>query len=67
MKSLLSALFVSATVAATAPAADTTTTGDLARLQGCWTTKAGPRRDILVVLEVEGHQHAARPGDPRPG
>ena len=56
MRSLLSALFVSALAVATAPAADITPTGDLARLQGRWTTKAGPRRDILVVLEVEGHQ-----------
>src|SRR3712207_6346156 len=56
MRSLLSALFVSALFVATAPAADVTPTGDLARLQGRWTTRAGPRRDILVVLEVEGRQ-----------
>jgi uncharacterized protein (TIGR03067 family) len=56
MRSLLSALFVSALVVATAPAADFTPAGDLARLQGRWTTRAGPRRDIQVVLEVEGHQ-----------
>ena len=28
--------------------------GDLARLQGRWVTKAGARRNIVVVLDVEG-------------
>ena len=28
--------------------------GDLARLQGCWVTRAGARRNIVVVLNVEG-------------
>ena len=56
MRSLLSALLLSAAAAAPAPAADAPPAGDLARLQGRWTTKAGPRRDIPVVLEVEGHR-----------
>jgi uncharacterized protein (TIGR03067 family) len=29
--------------------------GDLGRLQGTWTTKTGPERDIRVSLEIEGH------------
>jgi uncharacterized protein (TIGR03067 family) len=60
MRPLLSALFVTATVAAGAMAAGATPEGDLARLQGPWTTKAGPRRDILVVLEVQGHRARVR-------
>jgi uncharacterized protein (TIGR03067 family) len=28
--------------------------GDLGRLQGCWTTTAGPGRDIAVTLGVRG-------------
>jgi len=54
MRSLLSMLFLAATTAAVA--ADITPSGDLARLQGRWMTQAGPRRDIPVVLEVEGNQ-----------
>jgi uncharacterized protein (TIGR03067 family) len=30
--------------------------GDLARLQGRWTTSAGPRRNIHVVLDIQGHK-----------
>ena len=56
MKSPLSALLVSAFFVAAAPAAAAEIQGDLARLQGRWTAQAGPRRDILVVLEVEGHR-----------
>jgi uncharacterized protein (TIGR03067 family) len=29
--------------------------GDLGRLQGTWTTKTGPERDIKVSLEITGH------------
>ena len=28
--------------------------GDLDRLQGTWTTQAGPQKDIPVVLEIDG-------------
>jgi uncharacterized protein (TIGR03067 family) len=28
--------------------------GDLSRLQGCWTAKAGARRELKVTLDVEG-------------
>ena len=30
--------------------------GDLARLQGRWTTHAGPRHNIVVVLDVQGRK-----------
>ncbi|MDB5350811.1 MAG: hypothetical protein JWN86_2058 [Planctomycetota bacterium] len=30
--------------------------GDLAKLQGSWTTKAGPKRDIPVTMAIKGHQ-----------
>ena len=33
-----------------------TAPGDLARLQGQWTTRAGPERDIRVALKIEGRQ-----------
>lgn len=56
MRSLLSALLITATAAATAAAADPKLEGDLARLQGRWTALAGARREIRVVLEVEGHR-----------
>src|SRR4051794_4082075 len=38
-------------------AADAPLEGDLARLQGRWTAKAGPQRNIQVTLDIEG-QHA---------
>src|SRR5882672_1984043 len=34
--------------------ADPAPTGDLAKLQGRWTTSAGPKRDIPVTIEIEG-------------
>ena len=45
---LLAALLVAPTLAA-----DNRPNGDLDRLQGRWTTKAGPRRNIAVVLEIK--------------
>ena len=33
---------------------DPTPTGDLAKLQGKWTTKVGPDRDIPVVFDIKG-------------
>ena len=41
--------------------------GDLARLQGCWSTTAGPRRDIGVALTVEGSEVKVRITLPRGG
>ena len=46
----------------------TSSAGDLARLQGKWTAKAGPRREIQVVMDIKGrevsvaHQHAPGTG-----
>jgi uncharacterized protein (TIGR03067 family) len=57
MKALFFAVLIAAAVAAApAPAADNIPRGDLARLQGRWTTRAGPKQEILVGLEIEGHQ-----------
>ena len=36
-------------------AAENRPSGDLDRLQGRWTTKAGPRRNIAVILEIKEH------------
>jgi uncharacterized protein (TIGR03067 family) len=41
---------------ALAGAAEAPVAGDLARLQGRWVTRAGPRGKILVVLDVEGRK-----------
>src|SRR5438128_197903 len=54
MKSPIAVVLVTASVTLTARAAEHALEGDLARLQGRWLTKAGPRRDIPVVLEIEG-------------
>ena len=35
---------------------DEAMTGDLAKLQGSWTTKAGPKRDIPVTMAIKGRQ-----------
>ena len=55
MKGALSILLVF--LAVNAPAAEEAGpgTGDLGRLQGKWTTKAGARRDIQVAMEIKGH------------
>jgi uncharacterized protein (TIGR03067 family) len=37
-----------------ARAADDSPQGDLARLQGRWTTQAGPKRNVTVVLDIQG-------------
>ena len=39
-----------------ADAAERTVAGDLARLQGRWVTKAGPRRTMVVCLNIEGNK-----------
>jgi uncharacterized protein (TIGR03067 family) len=38
---------------ATAAPPDRPVEGDLAKLQGAWTTKAGPNKDIPVLLEIK--------------
>jgi uncharacterized protein (TIGR03067 family) len=62
MKAPMLAVLVATTLVSLAPAAvrAEAPAGDLARLQGRWCTKAGPRRDITVTLEVDGR--AARVG-----
>lgn len=30
--------------------------GDLGRLQGCWTAKAGPKRDVSITITVKGRE-----------
>jgi len=43
-----------------APSPDPDPSGDLARLQGRWTTRAGPKGNIPVVLEVAGRRASVR-------
>ena len=50
------ALFVALGPMALAGGAETSVRGDLARLQGRWTTRAGSRQNIVVVLNVEGNK-----------
>jgi uncharacterized protein (TIGR03067 family) len=47
---------ITALLAAGGSAADRGPSGDLAKLQGRWTTRAGPGRDIPVVLEIDGRR-----------
>jgi uncharacterized protein (TIGR03067 family) len=55
MKTLSVLLLATACTALSATvAADDTVTGDLAKLQGTWTTLAGPKKDIPVALEIRG-------------
>ncbi len=35
---------------------DEVISGDLAKLQGSWTTKAGPKRDVPVTMAIKGRQ-----------
>jgi uncharacterized protein (TIGR03067 family) len=51
---------VTLSLAAAAMAAERAPSGDLAKLQGRWTTMAGPHRDIAVRLEVDGCQATVR-------
>src|SRR4051794_10754031 len=39
--------------------------GDLSRLQGCWTGKAGARRELKVTLDVEGRTVRVRIATPQ--
>jgi uncharacterized protein (TIGR03067 family) len=58
MKASIPALVLTVVLglAASLSAAETRVAGDLARLQGRWFTKAGSRRNIVVVLEIEGNK-----------
>jgi uncharacterized protein (TIGR03067 family) len=56
MRPLLFPMLLSLSAVATATAADVPREGDLARLQGRWTAKAGPQRNIQVMLDIEGQQ-----------
>ena len=47
-----------------AAAPDEALTGDLAKLQGDWTVKAGPRRDIPVTLTIRGRTVAVDVASP---
>jgi uncharacterized protein (TIGR03067 family) len=51
----------------TAPAAEPerAVAGDLARIQGCWTAKAGARRELKVMLQIEGRTVQVRIATPR--
>ena len=52
------ALWILVVLASSAPAAEEArpVTGDLARLQGKWTAKAGPRHEIQVVMDIKGRE-----------
>jgi uncharacterized protein (TIGR03067 family) len=52
---LVSIVFTLATTAS-ALAAEPPREGDIARLQGRWTAKAGPQGNIQVLLEIQGQQ-----------
>lgn len=56
MRPFLFSMLLSLSAVATATAADLPREGDLARLQGRWTAKAGPQRNIKVTLDIEGQQ-----------
>jgi uncharacterized protein (TIGR03067 family) len=54
MRSTLLALLLSVTSITLALAKEKAPSGDLAKLQGRWAAKAGPRRNIAVELDVAG-------------
>jgi uncharacterized protein (TIGR03067 family) len=51
---LFPTLLAAATALAAAPETEKAPDGDLARLQGKWTTSAGPQKDIPVILTIQG-------------
>ncbi len=55
MSRSIAILFASALLLGAAPEREKECTGDLARIQGAWTAKAGPKRDFQVSLEIDGH------------
>src|SRR4051794_13301642 len=56
MRTMILPVLIASSAVAAATAADAPREGDLARLQGRWTAKAGPNRKILVTLDIEGRQ-----------
>jgi uncharacterized protein (TIGR03067 family) len=60
MRSTLLALLLSVSSVTLAPAFEKAPSGDLAKLQGRWSAKAGPRRNIAVELEVAGSRAQVR-------
>jgi uncharacterized protein (TIGR03067 family) len=59
MKRLVAALITVASAAAFAPS-DAEPSGDLAKIQGTWTTQAGPDHAIAVTLTIAGHHATVR-------
>lgn len=62
MKTTRNAFLIALTLATAAPASETGSAGDgdLARLQGCWAARVGPRHDIQVALRIEGRRVEVR-------
>ena len=58
-------LLVSMIFPATPLCGGSTPSGDLAKLQGRWAAKAGPKRDIAVMLEVEGSEARVKVATPQ--
>jgi uncharacterized protein (TIGR03067 family) len=56
MKRFLFGFILTLATAASALGAEPPREGDIARLQGRWTAKAGPQGNIQVLLEIEGQQ-----------
>jgi uncharacterized protein (TIGR03067 family) len=54
-KAALISLTLVVTVGGAAPALE----GDMAKLQGCWTTKVGPKKEITIQLEIKGQTVSA--------
>ena len=52
----IAVLSLALTGAVTRAAEETAVTGDLARMQGRWVTRAGERRELVVSLEITGCQ-----------
>jgi uncharacterized protein (TIGR03067 family) len=70
VKALALALALSpfaATIFAATPTAEPAPAlaGDLGRLQGCWTSKAGARRELKVTLNIEGSMVRVRVDTPK--
>jgi uncharacterized protein (TIGR03067 family) len=56
MKPFLVHIVMTLATTASALAAEPPSEGDIARLQGRWTAKAGPQGNIQVLLEIEGER-----------
>ncbi len=67
MRSTPLAMLLFLTPVTFALAAEKAPSGDLAKLQGRWSAKAGPKRDIAVELEVAGCRAHVRIKTPQGG